>query len=157
MSLFKTITNGMANAGTLIQENFEKLAKAIVSIDDTTGEIELGDVKVNNLEVSGTISGNQQFATKVVSDTSYKMDIVRASNSVTLTFTAIAAITQNTAFAIPAGYRAHTFDSMLIEQTSGDARMYVRSSVGTLVARTAIPANAVFSFNYSTPDDWPTD
>lgn len=53
MSLFKTITNGMANAGTLIQENFEKLAKAIVSIDDTTGEIELGDVKVNNLVVNG--------------------------------------------------------------------------------------------------------
>lgn len=55
MSLFKTITNGMANAGTLIQENFEKLAKAIVSIDDTTGAIELGDVKVNNLAVSGDV------------------------------------------------------------------------------------------------------
>ena len=54
MSLFNTITDGMANAGTYIQQNFEKLAKSIVSIDNTTGEIELGDVKVNNLAVTGT-------------------------------------------------------------------------------------------------------
>ncbi|MEE0002092.1 MAG: hypothetical protein UFS73_05560 [Weissella confusa] len=55
MSLFNTITDGMANAGTYIQQNFEKLAKSIVSIDNTTGEIELGDVKVNNLAVNGEV------------------------------------------------------------------------------------------------------
>lgn len=62
MSLFNTITDGMANAGTYIQQNFDKLAKSIVSIDNTTGAIELGDVKVNNLEDNSTpVTTNATF------------------------------------------------------------------------------------------------
>lgn len=54
MSVFKDITKGMADGAEALQANFAKLAKAIVSIDDTTGEIKLGDVTVNKLSVPET-------------------------------------------------------------------------------------------------------
>ncbi|WP_195226540.1 hypothetical protein [Weissella confusa] len=84
MSLFKTITDGMANAGTYIQQNFEKLAKAIVSIDDTTGEIELGDVKVNKLNVSGTVDSKQKIYTRTIGTTNdLKITYTRVGSLVT--------------------------------------------------------------------------
>lgn len=54
MTLFSTITKGMADGAETLQANFAKLAKAITSIGDD-GTMTVPNLNVTNLAVSGDV------------------------------------------------------------------------------------------------------
>ncbi|MCS9992350.1 hypothetical protein EFL69_04440 [Weissella confusa] len=61
MSLFTTITKGMADGAEALQANFAKLATAITSIGDD-GTMTVPKLKVNNLEDNSTpVTTNAKF------------------------------------------------------------------------------------------------
>ena len=159
MSLFNTITDGMANAGTYIQQNFEKLAKSIVSIDNTTGEIELGDVKVNNLAVTGT----PQFTTTTKTFNGLTFTFTRTSNSVYVT-TGTTTVTTATPIGwydgvIPAGYRpVEGVELVYLQKPSAGGYMSASpSGRGYFNGPLIVGDKPRIVAYYPTTDAWPTN
>ena len=158
MSVFKEIIKGMADGAEALQANFAKLAKAIVSIDDTTGAIELGDVTVNNLAVNG-------MPLNTVKSASFQMwsssttTAYRVGNVVTLINNKqdSGTIADNTVSTqtVPVGYRpAETMFFPAVYGASIKGEIQINNS-GTFTARGAITGAYRATMTYITDDTWP--
>ena len=104
MTLFSTITKGMADGAETLQANFAKLATAITSIGDD-GTMTVPKLSVDNLAVTGT----PQFTTTTKTFNGLTFTFTRTSNSVYVT-TGTTTVTTATPIGwydgvIPAGYR----------------------------------------------------
>ena len=158
MTLFSTITKGMADGAETLQANFAKLAKAITSIGDD-GTMTVPNLNVTNLEVTGTPKtvtntttvnglvftftrvGTQVIVTTATSSTTSQIAIGSIANVIPVGFSPVAGIEAPYLQAV----QTNNFVSLQPNRS-----MYFNSAISS-------GAKPRIVSSYPTTDVWPTD
>lgn len=130
MTLFSTITKGMADGAETLQANFAKLAKAITSIGDD-GTMTVPKLSVDNLEVDGTGIFEHQTATVSFQGNNSALNLIKVGNLVIVNiyYGAASASTSTITISLPTGFNASSYmqvQTSLVDNTgNGTARVAV--------------------------------
>ncbi|WP_373382734.1 hypothetical protein ABZM74_001777 [Weissella confusa] len=158
MTLFSTITKGMADGAETLQANFAKLAKAITSIGDD-GTMTVPNLNVTNLAVTGT----PQFTTTTKTFNGLTFTFTRTANSVYVT-TGTTTVTTATPIGwydgiIPAGYRpVEGVELVYLQKPSASGYMSSSpSGRGYFNGPLSIGDKPRIVAYYPTIDAWPTN
>ena len=129
MTLFSTITKGMADGAETLQANFAKLATAITSIGDD-GTMTVPKLNVDNLAVSGDAPWT--VLTSNVSGYSIQYKVVNNEVSIKVNGTATLASTNTVLAQLPEAIRPYpsSIDSLVYTYNSGFKIHVLTASVG---------------------------
>ena len=158
MTLFSTITKGMADGAETLQANFAKLATAITSIGDD-GTMTVPKLNVDNLAVSG--DGYKTPASATVNYLGLTISFMRIGKQVTFTSNNTgfntAVVVGSTNNVLPDGFKPALQQNVSATNQDGGNKYFSFDPVGSIYTYSAYSSGTQprISGSYITNDAWP--